>query len=296
MFHMPAFVFLAGVTAKPVKLPHRIGTHLILLAAFQGLYFLAVQVLGLERNFSPFAPFWNLWFLLAMCWWQLLMPIIARYPRTSLAVSVLVASSSGTIEAIGYPFSMSRALVFLPYFVLGATLGKTIIRAAPRIALGWKLGGLAVLAAAWLYLYSRDLHRGWLYGSYPFERLDIADAAGILVRVGLLCLAVLAVYVLLSLLPAGNGVLALLGRRSLAIYLMHGFVVLVLSLYLPDLLEQGGNLLAVAACLVAAVLTSALFAVPVFDTAIRSLGSGVIDLVALPFALAAERRTRQRDR
>lgn len=294
MFHMPAFVFLAGVTANPVKLPRRIGTHLILLVVFQVLYFIAVQVLGLERDFSPFAPFWILWFLLAMCWWQLLMPFIARYPKASLTVSVLVASTSGTIEAIGYPFSLSRALVFLPFFVLGATYGKVILRAAPKVALGWKLIVLAVLIVVWLYLYSRDLHRGWLYGSYSFERLDVADAPGILVRVGLLCVATLATFVLLSLMPAGNSVLALLGRRSLAIYLMHGFVALGLSLYLPGLLEQGGNVLAVLACLVAAVLTAALFAVPVFDKAIRGLSGGAINLLALPFSSADTRRLQRK--
>lgn len=68
MFHMPAFVFLAGVTAKRDNLPRRIGAFLVLLLTFQGLYFAAVQLLPLEREFSPVMPFWILWFLLGMIW------------------------------------------------------------------------------------------------------------------------------------------------------------------------------------------------------------------------------------
>lgn len=66
MFHMPAFVFLAGITAKSTQLPRRIGVFLVLLVVFQTLYFFAVPLLGLERTFSLVRPFWILWFLLAM--------------------------------------------------------------------------------------------------------------------------------------------------------------------------------------------------------------------------------------
>jgi len=37
MFHMPAFVFLAGITAKSTQLPRRIGVFLVLLVVFQTL-------------------------------------------------------------------------------------------------------------------------------------------------------------------------------------------------------------------------------------------------------------------
>ncbi len=295
MFHMPAFVFLAGVTAKATQLPRRIGTYMVLLALFQTLYFFAVQVLALERTFSPIVPFWILWFLLAMCWWQMLVPIIARFPRSSIMLAILVSIASGTIESIGYDFTLSRALVFLPFYVVGASYGQVILSAAARMPVAWKIMGACMAIGAWMLLYFQEVRPRWFYGSFSYERLDVPDAQGVLIRIGLLCIASATVVIFLSLMPNKDGLLAMLGRRSLAIYVMHGFLVLAATPYLPAVLEGAGSAAAFSACLVLTALTVAIFAIPGFDKSIRGFTQLVVGLLLFPFERAKERPSARRD-
>lgn len=283
MFHMPAFVFLAGVTAKPTQLPKRIGTFLVMLALFQSLYFIEVHLIGLNKTFSLLIPFWILWFLLAMCWWQLIMPLIRKFPRTSIAVSLLTAIFSGTFESIGYDLTLSRTLVFLPFFVIGATHGQVILRMAyqlPRVA---KLVGGIVAGVAWTYLCAQNIRPGWLYGSFSFERLKVEDEAGILIRIGLMIIAMLVVLTFLSLMPKSSTVLVALGRRSLAIFALHGFIVLAVTPLMPIVLQKSGNVIAVGICLLLTVFTVAIFSLPVFDRTIRRISQATVSLISKPF-------------
>ncbi|NKX49821.1 acyltransferase family protein, partial [Arthrobacter deserti] len=269
LFHMPAFVFLAGATAKATQLARRLATFAVMLLAAQAVYFLAVQLLGVNRSFSALVPFWILWFLLAMIWWFLLLPVIQRFPKTSVAASVPLAVAAGTVEWADYTLSLSRAAVFLPFFVVGVVYGKRILAAAPRRPAAAKLGCGAVAAAAWLLLYRIEVEQAWLYGSTPFHRLDVADLEGMPVRAGLLAVAAIATLGFLSLVPVRPGMLAAAGRRSLAIFVLHGLVVLVFRPYLRTLLDSIGSLPTLALCLGLTLATVAVFSIPVFDSAIR---------------------------
>ncbi|MCG2622285.1 acyltransferase family protein [Arthrobacter sp. I2-34] len=284
LFHMPAFVFLAGVTAKATHLLRRLGTFAVILLAAQALYLIAVQLLGANRSFSLLVPFWILWFLLAMIWWLLLLPLVQRFPKASVAVSVLLAAVAGTVEWVDYTLSLSRTLVFLPFFVVGAAYGKRILAAVPRLPTSAKLGAVALGVAAWLLLYELQIKQAWLYGSKPFYRLDIDDPEGIVVRAGLLCIAAVAALGFLSLVPDRPGVLAALGRRSLAVFLLHGFVVLGLQPYLRTLPEEIGSLPTLAVCLLLTLAIVAVFSIPLFDAAIRRFSQGTVELLCRPFA------------
>lgn len=284
LFHMPAFVFLAGITAKTTNLLRRLGTFAVMLLAAQGLYFVVVQLLDLNRSFSPLAPFWILWFLLAMIWWFLLLPVIQRFPNASLAGSVLLAATAGTVGWVDYTLSLSRTAVFLPFFVLGATYGKRILAAVPRLPLAAKLACGAVTVAAWLLLYKLQIDQAWLYGSTPLDRLDIGYPEGIAVRAGLLLVAFIATLGFLTLVPNRTGLLATAGKRSLAVFILHGFVVLICRPYLRTLLDSIGSVLTLAVCLLLTLATVAVLSSPVFDAAIRRFSQRTVDLICRPFA------------
>ncbi|NQD42093.1 acyltransferase family protein [Glutamicibacter halophytocola] len=284
LFHMPAFVFLAGITSKPTQLPRRIGTFVVMLVLFQSLYFMEVHLIGLNKTFSLLIPFWILWFLLAMCWWQLLMPLIHKFPKTSVVASLIIPSFTGTFESIGYDLTLSRTLVFLPFFVIGATYGQSILRTAYRLPKTAKIVGIAVAFGAWAYLFAREIRPGWLYGSFSFDRLKVEDGTGVLIRAGLMILAMVIVFTFLSLVPNTRGALATLGRRSLAVFALHGFLVLAVTPLMPVILHKSGNLVAVGVCLLMTALAAIVFAAPAFDRSIRLMSQRTVDLVLKPFA------------
>ena len=173
-FHMPAFAFLAGITARPTQLLRRVGPLLILLLLFQLAYYWAVQLLGLKRTFSLDTPFWILWFLFALACWTLLTPIMARFPKSSTAAVVVAALVAITASWVGYPYSAARMLAFLPFFTVGFLYGKRIM--AWTAAASWTVrAGLAgsSLAVVALLLNAR---LGVLARQYAAARSDLAGA------------------------------------------------------------------------------------------------------------------------
>ncbi|NMR31027.1 acyltransferase family protein [Crystallibacter degradans] len=277
MFHMPAFVFLAGVTAKTTHLGRRLGTFAVILATFQALYFVAAELLQIDRNFSVATPFWILWFLLAMFWWLLLLPVIRTFPKTTAALSVLVSAVIGVIDAVGYPLSLSRTLIFLPFFVLGATYGKEILGAVSALSAIWKSAAVFLAVAVWLFLYRVDLSQKWLYGSFGFDDLGVTHGQGILVRVGLFVVAAFVTMTFISLMPKRDGILARTGRHSLAVFALHGLVVLALTPVMPWFLQEAGSISALAACTILTAITVLVLALRPFELAIRRFSSTIVE-------------------
>lgn len=237
-FHMPAFVFLAGITSKPRGILQRCAQFLTLLVVFQVAYFLARWVMGSDANFSWERPYWILWFLLSMAFWTVLTPLIVKIPRTSLALSVLISLGAGAIDVIDYPYSASRTLVFLPFFVLGFTYGKPILAYFSRL----RFRGRAVVSGSALlvfgFLLSWAPNHKWFYGSRGYDELDVSDPTGVIYRLVLQICAVVLTAGLLVLVPREPGLLVRFGQRSLSIFLLHGFAILAVARYAAIMAEE----------------------------------------------------------
>ena len=278
MFHMPAFVFLAGATAKTNRLGHRIGHLLILLLTFQALYLVDNALTGETRTTSYF-PFWTLWFLIAMIWWLMLLPLIRRYPRAAMAISVLVSIGIGAVSGVGNDLGLSRTLVFMPFFTAGALFGNRILSTATRAPVLIK-GTILVAAMATVWLvFEADLSPWLLFGNLSFGGLHVSLARGLIVRTLLLLSAALMTFGLLSLMPRRPTRLAVVGGRSLAIYLLHGFVIMSVTALMPQFLQNLGSAAAVASCLLIGMLIVSSLSLPVFERLVRSYSETVVKIV-----------------
>ncbi|WP_198394238.1 acyltransferase family protein [Brevibacterium yomogidense] len=238
-FHMPAFVFLAGVTAKSKRLLERLLTFAVLLVTFQCLYYLAELWAGDPFAWSWTTPHWILWFLLGMIGWTLTVPLVERFPRTLAIVSVAVSISAGLAPFADYEFSLSRMLVFWPFFVLGRVAGPRLLKRTTLLPTWTGVGLCAVALVPMLTLFIADISRGWLYGSKNFDYLDTPALQGLLIRFCLIAIALLAIFALAAVLPDARNALAVMGERSLSIYLLHGFAVIALAPTLTELFDGG---------------------------------------------------------
>lgn len=238
-FHMPAFVFLAGLTAKSTRLLERLLTFVMLLGVFQCLYFVAKMWAGDSFEWSWTTPHWILWFLVGMIGWTLTVPLIERFPRTMVAVSLVASIGVGLVPFAGYDFSLSRMLVFWPFFVLGRTVGPRLLKVAAGLQV-WTAIGLCVVAIVpTIALFIVDIDKGWLYGSRNFESLEVSDGRGMLIRVCLLLIALVAIVALVAAVPDSRGPVAVMGQRSLSVFLLHGLVVIALTPALAEFFAGG---------------------------------------------------------
>ena len=130
--------------------------------------------------------------------------------------------------------------------------------------------------------YAVDVEKLWFYGSRGFDFLDATAAEGSALRAIIALCAMLSTVAVLAWMPRGAGLWTAVGRRSLAVYLLHGFMVRALNRPLDGILEVVPGPVMVIVCFLLAGLTTWLFALPVWDEGIRRYGEGVIRLAAAP--------------
>jgi fucose 4-O-acetylase-like acetyltransferase len=172
-------------------------------------------------------PYWILWFLLSLACWRLMLPLVRRVP-VPLGVSVAIALGAGLLPWVGYLFGLSRTLVFLPCFVAGYLarrewlLDRAPLRRMLAVALFVALGGAVWAMAAGVLTPPNPQ---WLYGAISYRALGAAPLTGMAARLGLLCGALIFTWGIFVLCPRNESALTRLGGRSLAPFLLHGFVV-----------------------------------------------------------------------
>ena len=239
IFHMPAFVFYAGLTASRRIDLDKIIYYLILLSFFHFIYTFRGYVGG-SYNLAYFQPYWILWFLMSLIWWAIFLPLLISTGFPVLA-SIFLALVGGIFDFIGYGFSASRTLVFMPFFVIGAMHGRDLInisflKSRFLVILFLVISGVSFFSFA-------DLDKRWLYGSVGFEALGAGIFEGVFNRLLIMLLSFLAVTAFLSLIAGLNGAFASIGSCSLSIFLLHGFLVRHVSgalIFFSDLLGHFG--------------------------------------------------------
>ena len=148
LFHMPAFIFIAGHFSRRRTLSERSVQGIVMRAivpfvVFTVLYATATSlVTGKTLRIDLVNPYWLLWFLPALAAWKLITPVYLNL-RWPLAISLVVGLGVGLIERVGADFSISRIFSLAPFFVLGAmTTPESLRRLTQPLA---RMAGAAVL-------------------------------------------------------------------------------------------------------------------------------------------------------
>lgn len=231
-FHMPLFVFVTGHFAKTnlLGLP---GRRLMLQISlqyviFQSLYsILDVAVFKVQNvHHSFFAPYLLLWFLASHLCWRVLLTVMNKWtPRQQLAVSLALGVLVGYLQVDGVWLSLSRTFVYLPFFIAGyhfsfAYLEKFLTPLARAITMSF--AGVMLVAVV---LWGQLIDAGWLYGSMTYGQLGHDEWYAGAYRLALYALQLLAGIAFLSFVPLRVSRLTDLGRRTLYVFLLHGFII-----------------------------------------------------------------------
>lgn len=268
MFHMPAFVFLSGMTAKTDGLGRRVANLLVILVAFQVIYVGLLVAKDGEFAGSLSQPYWLLWFLLSMVWWMILLPVIKRVPY-SLAISIAIALVAGLVPWAGYPLSIARTLAFLPFFVAGVLYGEQIWNFLTIRNQGRLLALCAVVALAFFLNYY-SVRNAWFYGSYRFDQLGVDALSGVLIRGGLIAAAAVAAMSVFVMTPKVKTFITKAGRNSLSVFLLHGLFVVAAGSSIGNLVKEVDSWLGAILLLMVSVVIVALLSANFLDSAIRN--------------------------
>jgi fucose 4-O-acetylase-like acetyltransferase len=226
-FHMPAFIFFNGMFAHSGHILRRCAGLLVTSIIFQLLYLGFTSAIGLTPD-PWWWPYWVLWYLVALIWWTLFTPLILKRPKISLVLSIILGLLAGLIPIDGNWFAYQRALMFLPFYVVGVGWGKHLFRQAQKIP---KIVGLVFLILFLIFCVAAfkvmpDPH--WLFGNWNYTQLGVDWWTGVTGRAAVWVVSALGIAAAFVMFPRSSRLLEKWGRRSLPIFLLHVFVVTVL--------------------------------------------------------------------
>ncbi|WP_258535653.1 acyltransferase family protein [Bacillus sp. 03113] len=241
LFHMPAFILICGhfskgfqqksyflKTIKKILLPYFI---------FQGIYSFFYYWSGHEKTltFDLFMPHWTLWFLLSLFCWNILLYVFARWRWYGLILSIALGIGVGYIDEVGSYLSLSRTFVFFPYFLLGYLLNSSHITWLKRVKFSIALSLVMILGTVLIFSVSFPKEAiPWLLGDTSYADMGVKEIADGLIRCGQYVLTTIVLFCFFSLVPKKEYKLTVLGQRTLYIYLLHGFIIKLNEIFVPE--------------------------------------------------------------
>lgn len=270
-FHMPAFIFVTGYYAK--FRPRKILLELIIpYILFQTLYlFFDGYIKGKPVTLQYAKPYWLMWYLLSIIIYYLLLPVIKTDNRKQrwivVILSVVVSLLAGYDTSIGYYMSLSRTLVFLPFFVSGNYIGDSQIHHIVLKKWYVKTAILLGVAVSSYYIITAQISPAMLYGSYSYEGAGF----GLAERAVLLMIAWIWILALFHFVPNRKIlVFSDCGKGTFSVFLIHGFIQRWLrkcGFFDQDL--QGNLILAVAVSVLIILLFGNRYFSRAFDYIVR---------------------------
>ena len=227
-FHMPLFIFIAGMFTKPGKFPEVLkknaSTLLFPFVLFHILYEVSDYIVRGELSYYTrnLQPYWITWFLWSLFLWKTVVSLFPRSPLLFLASLGIALIYNITIDDNLY-FGMNRTISFLPFFVAGYLWGKPVvewIKTTPAIF------SAITLAATLLFLgLDRNFNSPVFFHSETMLQLYDTPASALTVTIATYLFSSVVALAVVRLTTRTPSFLTGLGQRSLYIYLWHGFVI-----------------------------------------------------------------------
>ncbi len=244
-FHMPAFAFCTGLYAAGS--PQKILKNMIYpYVVFQTLYLVFARfVLSTGAELQYVLPYWMMWYLLAVIIWNLVLPLVDSAAGTPLKKALVLVFALGLSflvgfdKTVGYYLSLSRILVFFPFFLwghyvqsakprLGAQESASKARLNGRRLVAGLSGVVVVFSILVLWKYGSLIRAEWFFGTSPYAELTCPPyfrPLWFLAAAGWIVL-------LLQIVPDKKlPVISGIGRNTMPIFLMHGFFVRLCANY-----------------------------------------------------------------
>lgn len=232
LFHMPAFVLMAGIMTSGRDLGGKQVRSLIRTVALpyviaQLAYMLLLSLNGRSIGWGidqVVYPIFQLWFLPALVVWRLSAPFLLRV-RPVIPFAIIVSLLAPLSTAIGPAFALNRAASLLPFFAVGLVLGRGSLSKRPPMAVRVASWGVLAASIPVAVLFERVIPRGWLFWDRSYRVLHVDALEGMGTRAALLAIVFLVTGAFIVLVPRRQTVATGPGQWSMYPYVLHGALV-----------------------------------------------------------------------
>ena len=194
---------------------------------FQTLYFFfntyVLKNTGVTYNFTD--PAWTLWYLLSLAFWGVIVQFIKKVDIKVILMAFVIGLLAGFNNKIGSYLSLSRTLVFFPFFLLGFYCNKNKIdfdKFKKNKLFVIVISLLSVVIVLGLYLYLNNINVMWLYSFLSYQSLNY----NLIIRFGIYLVALILSAMIMIVVPNSKIYkITNIGINSMVVYLLHGFVI-----------------------------------------------------------------------
>lgn len=230
LFHMPAFVFVSGYFSKNLDKARSTAFKSFLLPfiIFNIIWNLIAAIATWNiQQFSFLTPGWALWYLMSMFFWRIFLKDLVKI-KYILPISFVVGLGAGLFSEFNGILSLSRTLVFFPFFLIGY---KTSENKLFRLKKPTRLFSFAItlltLSFAIFICYYKVFPIEFLYGSDAFKSYTVPLWLGLISRMLLYIIGFSFVFVLANIMPARETFFSKVGRNTLPIYILHTYLLCI---------------------------------------------------------------------
>lgn len=243
LFHMPLFVFVTGLfhsNKSREKIIHRSIGFLLIYFLMKILGLLTSMVIYGKGGLSLLNEGGIPWFMLALSAWTLMAYAARSFnAKVLLAISIVVALAAGYDFSLTTQFSVSRIIVFWPFYLAGVMADREVILSVMRrggVRIAGAVGLIAAVAVLWLTYDRLSFIRPMLTGKYAYDSLaEPFVTYGGLVRLGVYVLAVVLSLLVMAVVPDRELFFTRYGSRTLPIYFFCLTVYQLSNAYFPSL-------------------------------------------------------------
>lgn len=247
-FHMPVFIFLSGYLAKNVQKgrDNAFKQYFIPFLLFNSIWnviqvittsFVSIPVDSPEA-FSFLNPGWALWYILAMFIWKSLLPDLLKI-KNIFTVVLVVGILSRLFSEFNVFLSLSRLLVFTPYFIGGFLFSKESLERFRKSRLSISIVLLLIsLAFNYFFLFHTSYPTEFLWADRPFSFFTNNILVSIILGVSLYVVGFSFVLIFIRLMTSRKTFLTKIGINSFPVYILHTYIVGGLSFFILHLNEH----------------------------------------------------------
>ena len=235
IFHMPLFIFISGYLSKNFYKMKRkaIRNLLIPYIIFNMIWYTAVYIGTRRAMFSVLYPGWTLWYLLSLFFWRITLKYLIKFKHI-LLLSFIAGVLVGLIPSIGSILSISRTIVFLPFFLLGYYTTEEDLEKIKSFKSEYAITGILVFLLVAIYIVKNDLFNyKFLYNSYSYNALEVSLFEGTIFRIFLYFGAIIFSICVINLVPRKEQFFSKIGKATMNIYVFHIYLVMLVYFFIP---------------------------------------------------------------
>lgn len=234
IFHMPLFIYISGYLSKKSKSTTKmISSLLIPYVFFNILWYTGVYFVTGKNMFSLIYPGWTLWYLISLFFWRISLKYITKI-KYILPITFILGLLIGLNKTGENVLSLSRTIVFLPFFLLGYYTSEEKLNKISDFNKIISIAILIIFIVIALYIAKYEfIDYKFLYNSHAYYTNNLNIIQGLIFRTILYICSIMLSIAVISFVPSEKVFFTKYGKNTMNIYVFHIYLVVIVLGLIP---------------------------------------------------------------